>query len=149
LPKAIRHTARIAVTLGEFDRVERDWNPPEEEQTLHTGLIERAAKIVDYTLDTWQALMDGVPLALVTRTERVDVAINKVLEYLARRGGGPINANVLRNNNVAGITTKAELDAVLVRYEARFPGTVIDVRSGPTLGRKHREIRSPNRGTKP
>lgn len=152
IPKATRVTVRLALAIGEFERAEQEGSRvPARDQTLTRSLLERAACLVDYSLDAWQSIHDGLPFAIHPRIERIDQVIERWIEYLQRRGGGPLNLDLLRNNKVGGVSTKAELDAVAKRYEERFPKTITDARQGPTLGRKRREIRLPIRknGTTP
>jgi|SRR5215471_479369 len=146
LSKANRYCVRLALVLAEMDRVLRDGTiSPAADQLLSPGHLERAAKIVDYSLATWNALGGEQPMAMTFRSAIADDAIPKILEYITRKGGEPINADLLRKNNVAGIQTVGELDEVIKRYEARYPGTIEKSREGDTKGRQKRLISLPIR----
>jgi hypothetical protein len=148
LPKAIRYCVRLALLLAEVERAELDFAPGRD-LVLNVGYIERARAIVDYSLAAWNALGSEASVSLSYKAAVADEAIPKILEYLARKGGGPINANILRNNNVAGIQTVGDLGPILDRYEAKYPGTIEFVREGFTKGRRKRMIRLPMRGNGP
>ncbi len=144
LSKATRHCVRLALVLAETERV-LSGLPPNSDALLGGGHLKNAARIVDYSLAAWNALGGGKPIAVTFKAAVADEAIPKILEYIARKGGSEINSNLLRNNRVAGIATKADLDAVLARYEAHYPGTVRYERDGQTKGRRTRFVRLPTR----
>jgi hypothetical protein len=117
LGKADTHLARIALVLAEAQ-------DPAAGGTIGTDTIERAAQIVDYTLDCWRSLPERGGLALSRRDEALDRGIPRLVAWLEEHGGEAIRTD-LHRAHVAGCRTADELTALLARYEAIYPGRVV------------------------
>jgi hypothetical protein len=122
LVKADVHLARVALVLAEAELAH-----PGVGGHIRAGIVQRAAAIVDYTLDCWRALPESGGLALSVRDQKLDAAGEKLVAYLEAQGGEATRRQ-LQRNHVAGSRTAEELTALLKRYEAANPGCVLKAR---------------------
>lgn len=120
LVKADVHLARIALILAEAD-------DPGSDAPITSDQIERAGLIVDYTLDCWRSLPEQGGMALSRRDHTLDEGIARLIPWVEAHGG-EVTRRDLQRACVAGARTPADLDALLDRYEASYPGSVIDGR---------------------
>jgi hypothetical protein len=116
LHKADVHLLRLALVLAEVDGPGKGGNVPPE-------VIERAVAWVDFTLNCWRALPDRDILAISPRDRVLDEGVDKLRVYLEEHGG-TITRRELQRRRVAGVRTSAQTDALLMQYEATYPGTV-------------------------
>ncbi len=138
LIKADIHLARIALVLYEAD--------PERPEQVEQDHIDRAAHIVNFTLDCWRALPEQDSMSLTLRDKVLDRGIVRLVGWLEEHGGSA-SRRELQMARVAGARTAADLDALLDRYEAVYPGTRSTVT--PVGGGKLATvIRLPMRGRK-
>jgi Protein of unknown function (DUF3987)/Bifunctional DNA primase/polymerase, N-terminal/Primase C terminal 1 (PriCT-1) len=145
LMKATRQVVRYALDIAEFERAVFETDQPAADQTLTVEVLDRAAQIVNYTVAVWDAVGDGTPFARTSALGHLDEPIPHILQYLEHVGGGPIPTWQLYRHHVGGITSRKDLDPVLVRYAERYPGTVADEPSPPGGGRPSQSIRLPLR----
>jgi hypothetical protein len=132
LIKADVHMARVALVLAEAEN-------PTAGGIVSAELIERAAAIVDFTLNCWRALPEQGALTLTHRDSVLDRGITRLIAYLDEHGGAA-SRRELQQAKVAGCRTAKDLDALLDRYEEAYPGTV--TKAGQELRRpadRHRE----------
>lgn len=115
--KADVQAARVTLVLAEAVDPGRGGVVPVE-------AASGAVALVDCVLDVWRVLSEGDTFALSRRDETRDQAVDRVVAWLERRGK-PANRRALLRSAVGGVQTAKELDAVLDRYEARYPGTVV------------------------
>jgi hypothetical protein len=120
LVKADVHLARVALTFAEAEQ-------PAEGGDVGSELIERAAGIVEFTLNCWRALPEHESLALSRRDETLDGGVTKLAAWLEEHGGTATRRE-LQRARVAGVRTPDDLDALLRRYEATYPGTLTEQR---------------------
>ncbi len=120
LTKADIHLARIALVIAEADK------PEDTTRRVVAGQIERAAMIVNYTIDCWRALPEQGGLALSRRDEQLDHAITRLIAWLEEHGDEATQRE-LQRAHVAGARTAEDLKALLQRYEATYPGSVATV----------------------
>jgi hypothetical protein len=120
LQKADIPLARFVLVLAEADR-------PGEGGDVSAGLVHRAARIVDFTLDCWRALPEQGALALSRRDETLDRGITRLIAWLEEHGGKATRRE-LQRARVAGVRTPTDLDQLLKRYEDTYPGTVTEAR---------------------
>ena len=126
LQKADVHLARVALVLAEAER-------PCGGGSVTGEIVERAAQIVQFTLDCWRALPTHGSLALSRRDETLDRGVAALVEWLERREGGKADRRKIQQARVGGARTKDELNALLERYDALYPGCVTTQKtSGPT-----------------
>ncbi len=116
LIKADVHLLRVALVWAEAEQPARGGQVGPE-------LIERSAAVIEYTLNCWRALPEHGGLALSQRDERLDRAVERLRDWLEQHGG-EASRHALLKLNVAGAQTAADLNQLLERYEARYPGTV-------------------------
>jgi hypothetical protein len=135
LAKADRHLARVALVLAEADR-------PGVDATVDAATIGRAAEIIDFTLACWAALPEQGTLSLTYRDRLLDQAISRLIAWLEEHGGEATRRQ-LQRARVAGVRTAADLNALLERYEAMYPGCVNVVE---TEGRPGVVVKAPVRG---
>jgi hypothetical protein len=137
LDKADRQLARVALTMAEI-------NQPGAGGELSVEVINSAAAIVDYNLDCWRALPEAAVLSLSRRDAELDKALPALAEWLEQHGG-QATPRMLQRSAVAGIRTAADLMALLDRYAAIYPGSV--VRTGTTArgGAPGRIVKAPPR----
>jgi hypothetical protein len=119
LVKADVHLARVALVVAEAEA-------PGAGTVIAAEVIERAAAIVGYSLDCWRALPEQGGLALSHRDERLDRAIARLIAWLEEHGGSASRRD-LQQARVAGARTAADLEALLQRYQASYPGAVTEV----------------------
>ena len=136
LVKADIHLARVALVLAEAQA-------PGEGGEIPVELIDRAAALIDYTLDCWRALPEQGALALTYRDETLDRGIPHLVSWLDEHGGEATRRE-LQRAHVAGARTVRDLDLLLARYEATYPGTVADIEPEHG-GLAIRTVRSPLR----
>jgi hypothetical protein len=116
LGKADIHLWRVALVLAEADQ-------PGKGGLIVGELVRRAIRIVQFTLDCWRALPEQGTLALSRRDETLDRGITRLIAWLDEHGGKATRRE-LQRAHVAGVRTAADLDALLERYEAAYPGSV-------------------------
>jgi hypothetical protein len=136
LEKADRHLARLALIFAEADA-------PGQAGTIGAEIVERAAAVIAYTLDCWRALPEFGGLALSYRDEKLDAALPRLVSWLESHGGHA-KRRELQRARVAGVRTARDLDSLLARYEATYPGTVEDA-APEHGGRASLIVRSPAR----
>jgi hypothetical protein len=136
LVKGDVHCARIALVLAEAQA-------PGRGGEVEASVINRAARIVDFTIDCWRALPEQGGLALSTRDWRLDQHLERLVAWLEEHGG-QASRRELQQARVAGARTASDLDALLKRYEERFPGHVTED-TPPTGGLATVIVRAPRR----
>jgi Protein of unknown function (DUF3987) len=148
LSKADRQCLRIAVTLAEVWQHTLAAVANEQEDwvvlRLPLPILEAAALWIEFIVECWRALPGAATLSLTPRDQKLDEACDRVAEYLEERHT-EVQSNVLRERNVAGISTAADLHAVLLRYGERWPGAVRKGESGPHGGRPPVLVSAPPR----
>jgi hypothetical protein len=82
-------------------------------------------------------------VALSRRDEVLDRSIQSLIEFLERRPGREATRREIQRAQVGGLRAPNELDALLTRYEAIYPGTVTTVK--PPQGRLQTVVRAPRR----
>ena len=120
LVKADIHLARVILILAEADHCGVGGD-------VAVDVVHRAARIVEYTLDCWRALPEQGSLALSRRDEQLDRAVTRLVAWLEEHGRRASKREIQRAR-VAGVRTAEELNALLARYEAIYPGTVTETR---------------------
>jgi hypothetical protein len=78
---------------------------------------------MEFTLDCWRALPEQGTLALSRRDEILDRGLTRLIAWLEEHGGTP-SRRELQQARVGGARTAQELEALLERYEATYPGSV-------------------------
>ena len=136
LIKADTHCARVALVLAEADA-------PAAGGQITAELIDRAAAIVAYTLDCWRALPEQGGMSLNYRDGMLDRSIPRLVAWLDEHGGVATRRD-LQRAHVAGVRTAKDLDLLLGRYDATYPGTVADIEP-ERGGLPVRTVRSPLR----
>jgi hypothetical protein len=116
LLKADVHLARVALVLAEGDH-------PGAGGDIDAETLERAAAIVQFTLNSWRALPEQGSLALSRRDEILDQGITRLTAWLEEHGRQATRRE-LQRARVAGVRTAGDLDALLGRYQDVYPGTV-------------------------
>lgn len=123
LTKADVHLARIALVLAEAECLGPSG-------LVDADLIERAAALMDFSLDCWRALPASGSLGLTARDRALDDGVQKLLGWLETRDGGQASKREIQRACVAGARTPGDVDALISRYEQTYPGTVVTVRGG-------------------
>jgi hypothetical protein len=121
LGKADVHLARIALVLAEADQ-------PGSSGFVSAEHVESASWIVDFALNCWRALPANGGMSLTRKDETLDHGVSKLLGWLESHGGRASRRD-LQMAHVGGARTSDDLDALIQRYEAIFPGTVTEERS--------------------
>ena len=143
LAKADTQAARIALVLAESRHPgQLDGVTEIDEDTMASAIT-----IARYVLDVWRAMPEHGTMALSRRDELLDTGVDELAEWLDRRGGQAARAEIQRAK-VARARTAAELDALLSRYEAVYPGSVRKERTG-ARGPKTVVVHAPRRGNAP
>jgi hypothetical protein len=137
LVKADVHLARVALVLAEAEA-------PANGGTVGPELIHRAAQTIEFTLNCWRALPEQGSLSLSTRTWRLDQAITRLIAWLESHDGQG-SRRELQRSCVAGIRTGEDLDALLRRYEAVYPGTIQEVAQKDGRGMPTTVVKAPPR----
>lgn len=137
LNKADTHLARIALVFAEADAPGRGGEVPAD-------VVERAATVVDFTLDCWRALPEQGSLALSYRDAKLDVGVERLAAWVEERGGQASRRDIQRAH-VAGARTANEVDALIGRYRDTYPGRVTEIERG---GNASVEILAPLRRTR-
>jgi hypothetical protein len=107
-------------------------------------VIERAARIVEYTLDCWRAMGEQGGFALSHRDAVLDQGVARLLEWLESRPERSADRRTLQRCRVAGVRTAEDLDALLDRWDATFPGTT-NWQTPAGGGPRRRTVRAPAR----
>lgn len=122
LVKADVQVVRLALVVAESLEPARGGDVPPE-------AMSAAIAIVDYVMDCWRALPEGRTLGLSRRSEVLDLAVDKVRDWLESHGGKARRRELL-TANVAGVRTMSDVEALLERYLETYPGTVATERTG-------------------
>lgn len=117
LVKADIHLLRVTLTLAESML-------PGAGGAISCEVVDAASRIVGFTLDCWRALPEAQSMALSRRDEVLDTGVEHLADWLEQHGGTALREVLLRSQ-VAGVKTAADLDELLDRYEATYPGAVI------------------------
>jgi hypothetical protein len=118
LVKADVHLARVALVLAEA-------SAPGRGGTVGRNVVERAAKIIDFSMACWRALPEQGGLALSRADWHLNRATDRLVAWLEECGGSASRREIQRAG-VAGVRRAADLDALLAHYEATYPGTVTE-----------------------
>jgi Protein of unknown function (DUF3987) len=116
LDKADTHLARLALVLAEAEA-------PARGGAVGSELVERAAEIIEFTLDCWRALPEQASFSLSRRDTVLDEAVERLVAWLESHGGSATRRELLRAH-VCGCRTGEALDALIERYEKTHPGCV-------------------------
>ena len=135
LEKADVHLLRVALVLAEAEK-------PAQGGSVGAELMERATTLIDFTINCWRALPEQGGLSLSMREEKLDQAVDRLCDWVEQHGG-ETTARVLRRACAGGVRTSADLELVLGRYEARYPGTVTQEK--PAHGPLTTVVRAPRR----
>jgi hypothetical protein len=98
-------------------------NHPGKGGVVPLEVLERAALWVDFTLACWRALPETDMLALSRKDGLLDRAITRLVDWLESHGGRATRRQLLRGH-VGGVQTRTDLDELLERYRAVYPGTI-------------------------
>jgi Protein of unknown function (DUF3987) len=120
LVKADVHLARVALDFIEAEA-------PVSGEPITSEIIGRAALYVDFTLGCWHALPEQGSLALSRRDWMLDKSIVRLVAWLEEHEG-QASSRELQRARVAGVRTPADFKALLERYEAVYPGSVLEER---------------------
>lgn len=121
LDKADIHLARYTLVLAEADS-------PGQGGLIGPEVVERAAAMVQFTLDCYRALPANGGLALSRKDETLDRSVERMRAWLEEHGGKASRRD-LQRACVGGVKTGKDLDALIERYEATYPGAVSEERS--------------------
>jgi putative DNA primase/helicase len=135
LEKADVHLLRVALVLAEAEK-------PGQGGSVSAGVMEQAETLIDFTLDCWRALPEQGGLSLSIREEKLDQAVDRVADWVEQHGG-ETTARTLQRAHAGGVRTSADLDQVLQRYAARYPGTITQEK--PDRGPMTTAVRAPRR----
>jgi DNA polymerase-1 len=138
--KADRHVLRIALALAEAGLEVLPPNPTA--MPLPPDMLWAAARWYEFIVASWGSLFNGAPAALSLRDRQIDQIIDRVIPYLEQRG--KVSSRQLYTNNVGGLASRADTDAVVERYKSRFPGSV-EVVKASTGGRPVAWLHPPRR----
>lgn len=137
LDKADRHCCRVALVLAET-------MDPGRGGPIGADIIDRAAQVVEFTIDSWRAMPEhGNGLGLSRRDQVLSQAVQRLVAYLDAHGGQATRRELLRGH-AAGVRKAAELDALLTEYEQVYPGSVT-IETPAQGGRPTTVVRSPRR----
>lgn len=112
--KADVQAARVALVLAESIEPGKGGPVPPEAMT-------GAVAVTDYVINCWKALPESQTLALSRRDETLDRAVDQLRAWLEDHGGQATRRELMRAT-VAGCRTATDLDALLERYRATYPG---------------------------
>ena len=122
LVKADVHAARIALVLAEAEQ------PGADGGTITAATMERAAAVVQFTLDCWRALPDqGEGLGLSWRDRALNAGVRKLVAFLEERPDRQATRREVQRARVAGARKPGEVDALLADYELTYPGSLLEV----------------------
>lgn len=122
LTKADTHLARIALVFAEADA-------PGHGGDVDGDVVERAAALVEFTLDCWRSLPEHGSLGLSARDMKLDDGVERLRSWLEDHGGES-DRRQLQRAHVAGARTVSDLDALLRRYADTYPGCVTQMERG-------------------
>ena len=118
LLKADKHLARVALVLAEADH-------PGHGGSVGADVIERAARIVTFTLDSWRALPEqGSSLGLTRRDQVLGEAVERLAAWVEDRPERQATRREIQRARVAGVRKASELNALLEDYGLHYPGCV-------------------------
>jgi Protein of unknown function (DUF3987) len=140
LQKADQQALAVLLILAEADE-------PGSDDLVGPELVDRAARAVEFSLDSWRALPEHGGLALSRKDEILDAGVERLRDFLEQHGGQANRRELLRHG-VAGARTSADLTELLRRYEAHYPGTVAEEVTGQP-GPRPLVIRAPTRDVSP
>jgi hypothetical protein len=137
LVKADMQCARIALVLAES-------LAPGKGGEVSGEVMGAAVAITEYVMGCWRALPEREALTLSRKDEALQRGVDQLADWLEQHGG-KAKRSVLRAAKVAGARTNDELDALLGRYEAVYPGSLRKERTG-ARGPESLVVYAPRRG---
>jgi hypothetical protein len=146
LVKADIQAARVALAIAEsMDIVGKEFNERGCGGVIPEDAMTGAVAIVDYSLNCWRTLPGQQSLTLSRTAETLDLGVDRLAEWLESHGGKATRRELLLTH-AAGARTAEDLNALLRRYEARYPGSVVMERSG-SRGPRSEVVSAPRRGS--
>lgn len=142
LVKADKQAARVALVLAESMNAAHNAGTG---GTIPEEAMVGAVAIVDYSLSCWRTLPSQQALTLSRTAETLDQAVDRLAAWLESHGGKAARRELARAH-VAGARTAGDLDALLKRYEQRYPGSLVKERSG-NRGPRAEVVYAPRRGS--
>jgi hypothetical protein len=140
LQKADQQALAVLLVLAEADM-------PGGGNPVGPELVDRAARAVEFCIDSWRALPELGGLALSRKDEILDRGVERLRNFLEQHGGMASRREITRFG-VTGARTAKDLDELLRRYEAVYPGSVSEEATGKP-GRRPVVVRAPIRRASP
>jgi Bifunctional DNA primase/polymerase, N-terminal/Protein of unknown function (DUF3987)/Primase C terminal 1 (PriCT-1) len=118
LTKADKHLARVALVFAEADQ-------PGVGGDVGSGPVDRAAEIIEFTVDCWRALPEQASLMLTQRDRALYPGVDTLYAWIERRPERIASTRQIQMARVAGARTPAALEALLERYLEVYPGSAV------------------------
>lgn len=142
LRKADRQLLRLVLVACELD----DPGGTTGGLTVTAKRIDAVVPQLEFCLSCWRVLPTATALALTYQHAVLNEAVDKLAFWLEHHGGASTPRGLLRAH-VAGVRTRGDLNLLLKRYLATFPGTIKPTTPGPRGGRPGRLVLAPKRAT--
>ena len=111
---------------------------------LSAAHLDAVAPLLTFCLDCWRALPTAAALALTYQAAVLNDAVDTLAAWLEHHGGAA-TPRELKLAHVAGVRTTGDLNLLLKRYGATYPGTIKPTEPGPQGGRPGRLVLAPRR----
>jgi hypothetical protein len=111
---------------------------------LSAAHLDAVAPLLAFSLDCWRALPTAAALALTYQAAVLNDAVDTLAAWLEHHGGAA-TPRELKLAHVAGVRTTGDLNLLLKRYGATYPGTIKPTEPGPQGGRPGRLVLAPRR----
>jgi len=122
LLKADRHVARIALVLAEAEY-------PGSGGLISLEVVDRAAQLVWFVIDSWRALPGGESLAFSYRDRVLDAGVAKLLAWLERQPDREATRRQVARARVAGARSDRQVQALIDAYDEAYPGCILKPQS--------------------
>lgn len=142
LRKADQQCARIALVLAESCDLDLKQYATDDRGTIPAKVIKAAIALTDYVMDCWRALPGAATLNLSIADEKLSGAASELLTWLENRPKGTeglpegseprprATRREIQQAKVGGAAKAQLVSAMILEYEAQYPGTVVRFKTG-------------------
>ena len=140
LRKADRQLLRLVLIVAELD----DPGGATGGLTVTAARLDAVVPLLEFCLSCWRALPTATALALTHQHAVLNEAVDRLAVWLEHHGGASTRGSSSGPTS-PGSTPRGDLNLLLKRYLATFPGTIKTTEPGPQGGRPGRLVLAPKR----
>ena len=137
LLKADQQCARISIALAESLRPGKGGDIPREAMRM-------AVVITDYVMNCWRSMSRSSPWTITRQDAIVRPAVELLRDWLERQNDIWVPSGKILRLGVGNVSTASDMRKLLAEYQAMYPGTVEEEKTGKP-GRPAKMVRAPER----